>query len=135
MKLELQEKLFLRHPRFYRRTGSSALPFDERGIECGDGWMDLIDRLSSACEQEIVARISQGVAKELWPRVAQIKEKMGTLRFYVNGAVSDELRSRIRQAEEESSRTCEGCGSPGQLREGSWHTYCNDCFQRSQARS
>ena len=24
--------------------------FDERGIECGDGWVNLIDRLSGACE-------------------------------------------------------------------------------------
>lgn len=132
MKLELQAELLRRNPKFFRKPGEGRLqderaPFDERGIECGDGWFALIERLSTACEDEIDALISQGVTEVHWPRVAQIKEKFGGLRFYVNGSVTDELRALVLTVEEEESRhTCECCGAPGKLREGRWrHTYCD----------
>ena len=77
MKLELQAELLRRNPKFFRKPGEGRLqderaPFDERGIECGDGWFALIERLSTACEIEIDALISQGVTEVHWPRVAQI---------------------------------------------------------------
>lgn len=116
MKLELQEELFRRYPKFLRKPGKrfigpETIPdllerlqddmsaFDERGIECGDGWFSIVDRLCGACEGEIDTLISQGVALECWPRVAQIKEKFGGLRFYVNGPVSNPLRALILQVE------------------------------------
>jgi len=144
MKLELQAELFQRYPKFFRKPGlrlvnpeltaesevalvDEAAPFDERGIECGDGWVALIDRLSGACEKEIEALIAQGVPKEGWPRVAQIKEKLGGLRFYVNGPLSHDLREQILQTENiESLRTCERCGAPGKLRDGRLHRTCCD---------
>ena len=109
MKLELQADLLRRYPNFFRKLGEGRLqteiaPFDERGIECGDGWFALIERLSTACESEIDALISQGVTEVNWPRAAQIKEKMGGLRFYVNGSITDALRALILTAEEEESR-------------------------------
>ena len=142
MKLELQAKLLHCYPKFFRKPGEGCLqeeltPFDERGIECGDGWFAIIDRLSRACEVEITMLISQGLDKECWPRVAQIKEKLGGLRFYLNGRVSDQLRSQILQAEAddgESFRTCEHCGAAGRLRGGSWmHTCCDSCDAESEA--
>ena len=106
-------------------------PFDERGIECGDGWFAIVDRLCGACENEIAVLILQGVDSRRWPRVAQIKEKMGGLRFYVKGLISDQLRSHILQAEDdegESYQTCERCGAAGKLRYGRGkHTYCDSC--------
>ena len=123
MKLEMQAELFRRHPKFFRKPGrrfigpevipdliermqDEAAPFDERGIECGDDGFSVVDRLCGACEREIDALISQGVGQEYWPRVAQIKEKLGSLRFYVNGPLSSTLRELILQAEnEESLRT------------------------------
>lgn len=132
MKTELQAELFRRYPTIFRKPGEGRLqkeiaPLDERGIECGDGWFTLIDRLCTACESEIDALISQGLTEVHWPRVAQIKEKFGGMRFYVNGSVTDELRALILAVEEEESRrTCEYCGAPGKLREGEWrHTYCD----------
>lgn len=146
MQVELQEELLRRYPKSFRKPGNRLVdpnvifgfegclqderaPLDERGIECGDGWFDLIDRLSRACEDEIWALMTQGVPKEGWPRIAQIKEKFGGLRFYVHGPLSDDLRAQILQAEnEESFRLCERCGAPGNLREGQLrHTYCDDC--------
>jgi hypothetical protein len=66
MKLELQCELFRRYPKLFRKPGKRLVdpeaismfderlqddkgPIDERGIECDDGWFDLVDRLSGAC--------------------------------------------------------------------------------------
>ena len=119
MRIDLQEDLFRRYPKLFRQpemrlidpditANSSAIlqddsaPFDQRGIECGDEWLSVVNQLSHACEAEINELVSQGVAKHSWPRLAQIKEKFGTLRFYVRGRLSDELRELIRQAGSES---------------------------------
>ena len=146
MKHELQIELRKRYPYFYREcvrtrhqvnvmTGADVLdqedlePFDEQGIECGDGWFDLIDRLSFACEAEIQVLVAQGFSQDVWPRAAQIKEMFGGLRFYVRGAVSEGLRALIQQAESETSfQICERCGADGRLRPGRWsHTCCDPC--------
>jgi len=86
----------------FPNTGDAYLhdgtaPIDERGIECGDGWFDIVDRLSCACEKEIEAQILQGVAKEYWPRIAQIKQKLGTIRFYV-GSVAVSINDNLGHA-------------------------------------
>lgn len=105
MKPELQAELFQRYPKLFRKPGKRLVdpevisefedllqddngPFDEYGIECGDGWFDLVDRLSAACESEIETLMAQSAPKECWPRNVQIKKKMGGLRFYVNGPLS-----------------------------------------------
>lgn len=50
----------------------------------------------------------------------QVKEKFGSLRFYV-GAVSDEIERRIVKAEDDSRKTCEKCGEPGTPK--AWNSY------------
>jgi hypothetical protein len=148
MRDELQAELFRRYPNALRKPGKRRItleivdcveeivrddtaPIDERGVECGDGWFAIIERLSHALENEIEGLIARGVDEMLWPRVAQIKEKLGGLRFYVNGHISDQLRLQILQAvddEGESYRTCELRGAAGRLREGSpLRTYCDNC--------
>lgn len=148
MRLDLQAELFRRYPKFFRLPGKRLVdlevvsefeerlqddngPFDERGIECGDGWFALVDRLSLACESEIEALMAQGVPREGWPRVAQIKEKLGTMRFYVHGPLSDDLREQIRREhseEGESARTCERCGAPRNACDDKLlNTYCDKC--------
>ena len=52
---------------------------------------------------------------------AQVKEKFGGLRFYVNGA-NEEHYNYISFAENMSYRTCEKCGNPGKLYTNGWHT-------------
>jgi hypothetical protein len=82
----------------------------------GDGWLGLLKDL-------IEDLIKLGWNKQ----ILQIKEKFGGLRFYINGA-SVEIHDRIRQAEEESYRTCEECGKPGEARKGGWiKTLCDNC--------
>jgi hypothetical protein len=78
-------------------------------FEINSGWHRLVKDLISDL-------IELGWDKE----ICQVKEKFGTLRFYINGG-SDEIHNRIHQAELDSSHICERCGSPGELiKNGGW---------------
>lgn len=76
MKAELQKKLYDKYPAIFIKN---ELPMTETcmcwGIECGDGWYDLMDnlcaRLNDICEKYDVKIVAD-----------QVKEKYGTLRFY-----------------------------------------------------
>jgi len=88
------------------------------GAQCGDGWADIVDRLFTEIDQV------EGVTVKL----AQLKEKFGLLRIYVDVDVNagmsmetvDYLRKQIGglviSAEAESSKVCERCGDSGELR-------------------
>jgi hypothetical protein len=86
--------------------GTDCLRF---GFECGDGWFDIIDSLCSLLMIE--SEMTEGVVP---PRATQVKEKFGTLRFYVDQA-SDYQYKLIERAERMSKTTCEVCGEPGAL--------------------
>ncbi len=93
-------------------------PYGLFGIECGDGWYGILDDLAKA----IVAKSKRP------PVITQIKEKFGTLRFYVDAA-SDEVWDLIDAAEKKSATVCERCGKSGVLRaDRSWiATLCDGC--------
>ena len=74
------------------------------GFECGDGWFNIIDNL---CELLMID-------ETLTPRATQVKEKFGTLRFYVDQA-TDYQYELIDRAGDLSAVTCEVCGQPGTL--------------------
>jgi len=93
------------------------------GFECGDGWMHLIHRLSQAISTHIESVGLDIVA-------TQVKEKFGTLRFYVDGG-DEEVFRLIDAAEEESATICELCGAPGTLSTNGWFsTRCSSCRQK-----
>lgn len=77
----------------------NLMPF---GFDHGDGWFLIIWNLSEKLEP-------MGV------KAVQVKEKYGTLRFYLEG-YTDEADKAIRIAEQESRVTCEITGRPGKLR-------------------
>jgi hypothetical protein len=90
------------------------------GFECGDGWTDLIYRLSRAISTHIEF-IGLGIV------ATQVKEKFGTLRFYVDGG-DEEVFRLIDAAEQESATICELCGAPGTLVMKGWcSTRCESC--------
>jgi len=84
----------------------------------GPGWLPILDRLA------------EDLVKLGWDRdLHQVKEKFGTLRFYI-GHETDEMSDRIRQAEDESEVICEECGEPGTLQGTGWVvTNCDDCYK------
>lgn len=77
---------------------------------CGGGWRDL---LNSAC-----AKVESAITEGESFKVLQIKERLGTLRFYWRGGnLSTEAEAKIVEAialaEARSSVTCEQCGEEG----------------------
>jgi ribosomal protein S14 len=67
-----------------------------------------------------------------WPRASQVKEKFGTLRFYMTFE-TDEMSTIINKAESQSSKTCEACGRPGKIRGKYWlSTRCLRCWRKEQ---
>jgi len=91
-------------------------------FECGPGWYDIIDNLSSKLEKLI------DPSMEFPTYATQVKEKYGTLRFYLS-TETDEMGKLVDEAEELSSHTCEICGLPGKLIDsGGWYeTRCDQC--------
>ena len=116
MNEELSKKLFDDFPRLYRNRYESSM---QRGFECGDGWFDLIYKLSQ--DIEAVAR-GNGLNPDLpeWPWCRGVKQKMGSLRFHVfavEGLLkgSERISDLIRAASIQSFQVCEQCGAPGAL--------------------
>jgi hypothetical protein len=122
MTKELKDKLYVNYQGLFSRKD---LPMSQTcmcwGIEVGDGWYNLIDELCS----KLVA---------LHPniRADQVKEKYGTLRFYISseGKVPATLMDKAYDLEDEyetkSSTICEECGNVGLLRGNGWlRTLCD----------
>lgn len=60
-------------------------------------------------------------------QAVQVKEKFGTLRFYVDN-VDPEIDAYVSFAENMSGCTCEKCGSPATQNESGWiKTECSKC--------
>jgi len=87
------------------------------GIECGDGWFEII--------YDAIKKIDQ-ISKEHECNItiSQIKEKFGTLRIYQSGP--DEAEKFVDEAEYLSGKTCELCGDKAVTtnHEGWVRTYC-----------
>lgn len=92
----------------------------------GDGWYGIIREAAEKLEPLIVAYKKKYPGKD-FPRASQVKEKFGTMRFYMT-METDEMSKITEEAELKSLFTCEDCGKKGKLRkEGWWRTLCNKC--------
>ena len=103
MKNELEDKLKEEFPQIFcdlrdSKPSESCMCF---GIECNNGWYDLIRNLCLEIKK-------LEVPKEF--KTTQVKEKFGGLRFYVSSE-TDEINKLIDQAEMKSYKVCEDCGS------------------------
>jgi hypothetical protein len=99
-----------------------------RGFELGDGWFNILWVLCVDLEP-LVADLEKRTGERF--EVVQVKEKLGTLCFYVSHH-ADPIDERIMEAQEESSRTCEVCGQQGKQRKtgGGVRAVCNTHAQR-----
>ena len=123
MKAELETKLVKKYPKIFQMAGS--LPQESCmawGLSCGDGWYWLIDDL---CRE-----LQFNTDKNNQPQVvaAQVKEKFGGLRFYINSG-TDEQYAKIHFAETLSYTICEECGTAKGVRqtEGWIKSLCENC--------
>lgn len=76
------------------------------GIQCDDGWLDLIEALFDE-----ITRHCMSVGIPL-PRARQVKEKTGSLRCYLSSK-DDFIAGLVQMAEEISGWICEVCGEAG----------------------
>ena len=99
-------------------------PFEGFGIECGDGWYDLLDKLCT----EIEKHLDKNPESKDDFSISQIKDKFGGLRFYHNGG-DEETERLIDNAEKKSYKICESCGLPAkQYSPYGWVvTLCKEC--------
>lgn len=105
-------ELVERHKDFFR------MPW---GFECGPGWYKIIEKLCA----DICAIIERDKLQDVY--VTQIKEKYGTLRFYLN-TETNEMSELVGKAAAESSITCEECGQPGKIIGNKWlMVRCENC--------
>lgn len=87
-----------------KKIGTNAIELVScYGIECDDGWVSLIG--------ELIDKI-HGIDPDV--KFAQIKEKFGGLRVYINYS-TEEVYNLIHEYEDKSYTICEVCGEPGQL--------------------
>jgi hypothetical protein len=126
---ERRKKIYENSPILYSLVGDrNATPRYSicYGIECGDGWLDIIDEASQKIEKLSLKK------KEEDPNfdgfvIHQIKEKFGGLRLYVSKRDS-EVDKIVMEAENACAVTCETCGNPGEVRRSSWlKNRCDDC--------
>jgi len=93
------------------------------GFECGDGWYDLLDKLS----QKISDYIKKNPIEDFY--VQQVKEKYGYLSYYYSG-YNEDINEMINEAEEEACHTCEECGLKENIETKGRHwiqTLCSKC--------
>lgn len=114
MKPELQEKLFSDFPLLFKRNKDIRHSAMGWGFECGDGWYYLIRDLAEELYPLIEKHQDPADEYDSPPEATQVKEKYGTLHFYMSTA-TDEMHDIIERYEELSGKTCESCGNPGSI--------------------
>ena len=129
MKPELQNKLFEKYPKIFRQKD---LDMKQTlmcwGMECGDGWYNIIDVL--CCQ--VQNHLKHNLKKDQDPaavnvEAVQVKEKYGGLRFYYNGG-DEFIEGLVWMAEAISEQTCEECAAAGTQNSVGWiRTLCDPC--------
>lgn len=135
MKPENDKLLCEKYPKIFAKRFSHVTESNMAfGFECGDGWFDIIDTLCQSIQNHIDHKVKyESLTEEqiysLQVVAAQVKEKFGGLRFYVDGG-DEYIDGLIGLAEGLSYRICETCGDKGRTYNHGWvRTHCEPCEQ------
>ena len=126
MDQKLQDQLYKKYPKlFVQHTEPMTETCMCWGLDCGNGWESLIRMLCSLLQFDI----DHNNHKQI--EAVQVKEKFGTLRFYVNGNDAKQ-EGYIDFAEFLSGSICEECGSNKNVKQtkGWICTRCSDCMKK-----
>jgi hypothetical protein len=130
MKSELELELVKKYPKILRDyKGDMMQTCMAWGMECDDGWYELLDKCMEKLQYFCDICSKQGTKVQVIAN--QIKEKYGTLSFYYSGeggtqtdwSIIDDI---INEAERKSAYICEVTGKHGEIcRRGGWfRTLC-----------
>lgn len=134
---KLQKNFYEKYPELF--SNKDKTPMESCmvwGIECGDGWYNILDSLCYMIkqhEENIQDRKNHYPDEkvEYFPvKFDQVKEKYGGLRVYFSGG-DDYVEGLVSMAESISYKTCEVCGSPGKPNDGGWISTLCDAHRRS----
>lgn len=118
----------------YNRVLRRGLAGDISGLEWFYKKSRMIYRGDPVAEALLEAEYLPVPEPAPWPQVEQIKEKFGSLRYYVSG-LPDGLDSAVNLAERLSEYTCQQCGAPGKTRDEGWITVlCDHHYEIRQSR-
>lgn len=128
----LKERFPVLYEDMYGPRDKTCMAF---GIECQSGWYDIIWELSEKLEP-----LAKKIKGEFPAKVEQVKEKFGTLRFYISSVtdeddkeVINEMYKHIGEYELKTVTTCEVCGEKGELRKEGWYrTLCDKHHEERQ---
>lgn len=145
MKLELEQQLVAKYPKLFSDYGGdvkdTCMAF---GFECGDGWCNLIEALCRSIQEHCDFINRMHPHRQFQPVAVQVKEKYGSLRFYLDFHYAEKLDEsemvKVREtcifidgmvsmAEAMSERVCSQCGGTFTLdRDQPFpHSICDAC--------
>lgn len=141
MDFHLQNELYEKYPVFFsnkdKSRRESCMAF---GIECNNGWYNIISNLCWMINQHenninLRTKFKQKEDASYQSdyssfKFDQIKEKFGGLRIYFSGG-DDYIRGLVNMAEAISYNTCEICGNKGQANKNGWITVLCDAHRNS----
>jgi hypothetical protein len=108
-------------PDFFKSEEDDKHQFLKYGFQHGDGWFQLVKGLMR-CIYNYCENNNKPV-----PKILQVKEKYGTLRFYIDGG-DETIRGMIWFAESFSAHTCEKCGTTHEAKQRiNFQVLCPEC--------
>jgi hypothetical protein len=139
MDQKLENQLLEKYPEFFSNILKSPTESCiSTGIECGNGWYDLIDLICYKVENlnkniKDRNRLIAGNNEEIIDfKFDQIKEKFGGLRAYYSGG-DHYIRGLVSMAEMMSYKICEVCGNRGKPNKSGWiSTLCDSCRGKNE---
>ena len=109
MNQELQDRLYEEFPlSFIDKDAPLTESCMGWGIDTEDGWFGLVYEAASKLEPLVEKWINDNPDKEFHPRVGQVKQKLGSLRFYIISG-TDEMTAIEIEALKKSYEVCEKC--------------------------
>ena len=128
MRQELQNKIIIKYGEIFSDYWDKSTPINPMvfGIECDDGWFDIINTSMHEIAKYAQSHFPLGFT------IRQVKEKFGSLDIYTSH--SDEVIHNIcMDAKIESYKTCEVCGTKENvgMTKGWFKTICKDCYEIS----
>lgn len=130
MEKRLEDDLIGRYPELFRQSKQNPVGVPYWGLQCGVGWLPLVDKLCSAIQDRI------NNMKSLQVTIIQIKEKDGSLRISHLGG-DNYTDGLIDMTQELSNCVCEVCGLPGSRKKLllNWvKTVCEACEKKLNER-